>query len=113
MHFPLQVRPRHVARASSLICLVVLISVVLLGSACHQRNLRGSFAASQDGQTYLAIVDDNGGNCRSVRIDGQPWLHRVGEAGQISPGDHTISCNGDISFNIPSGVVYKFDYWGP
>ena len=82
--------------------------------ACgEKRNLRGSFTASQDGKTYLAVVDDNAGNCRSVRVDGKAWPHEIGEPGGVAPGHHTISCNGDIGFDIPLGVVYKFDYWGP
>jgi hypothetical protein len=35
-----------------------------------------------------------------------------------TPGKHTISCNtaesgSEIGFEIPAGVIYRFDYWGP
>ena len=105
---------RYVAKIISLRRLVAMISLALLSSACDQGNLRGKFKPSEDDQTYLIIADDNGGNCRSVRIDRKPWLHRIGEPGRIAPGHHTVSCNGgDIGFDIPPGVVYQFDYWGP
>lgn len=31
----------------------------------------------------------------------------------IEPGHHRISCGGELEFDVPSGFVYKFRYWGP
>lgn len=81
--------------------------------ACGDGHLRGSVAPSHDGKTYLAVVDDNGGHCGPIKVDGKVWLHKIGQSGQIEPGRHTIECGGEIAFNIPPGVVFKFDYWGP
>jgi len=77
------------------------------------RDLRGSFAPSKDGKTYLAVVDDNGGHCGPIKIDGKIWPHPVGHAGRINPGHHTIECGGEIGFDIRPGVLFKFTYWGP
>lgn len=81
--------------------------------ACDNSDLRGTWHKSKDGKTYLDVVDDNGGDCGGIRVDGKPWTHRIGEAALIDPGTHTINCSGDIEFSIPSGSVYKFNYWGP
>jgi len=35
------------------------------------------------------------------------------QAARIDPGRHTIECGGKIEFEIRSGVLFKFDYWGP
>ncbi len=89
----------------------VLLLVALVG--CRSHDLRGSYKSSPDGKTYLAVVDDNGGHCGPIRVDGKLWLHKIGETAPVEPGRHTISCGGEIAFNIPKGVVYRFDYWGP
>jgi hypothetical protein len=81
--------------------------------SCAESDLRGSFRASKDGKTYLAVVDENGGHCGAIRVDGKVWTHPIGEAGQIDPGRHTIECGGEIGFDIHPGVIYKFSYWGP
>jgi hypothetical protein len=92
---------------------VALVPAVaaLLFVACSHRDVRGSFAPSQDGKTYLAVVDDNGGHCRPIKVDGRIWPHPVGQAGRIDPGHHTIECGGKIEFDIRTGVLFKFDYW--
>ena len=81
------------------------------------RDLRGFWSASSDGKTYLAIVDDNGGACAPLLIDKKPWPYKKGEAGPISAGSHDIRCgegwSDGIGFEVPAGVVYHFDYWGP
>jgi hypothetical protein len=46
-------------------------------------------------------------------VDGELWPHAVDVAVEVAPGSHTISCGGDISFEIPAGTVFRFDYWGP
>lgn len=81
--------------------------------ACDDGHRRGSVESSADGKTYLAIVDDNGGKCGPMLVDGQVWPHAIGQPGLVEPGAHKISCGGEIQFNIPSGVVFRFDYWGP
>jgi hypothetical protein len=82
--------------------------------ACSSHDLRGSAHPSDDGNTYLSVVDDNAGTCTSVQIDGKPWTHKTGEKGQISPGSHMLSCNdGSYAFDVADGQVFEFDYWGP
>ena len=94
--------------------LIAVLFIAVLGCVgCGKSNLRGTFEASRDGKTYLAVIDDNGGHCGPIRVDGKPWPHPIGEAGHIDPGHHRISCGGEIEFDIPRGVVFKFDYWGP
>jgi hypothetical protein len=60
-------------------------------------------------------MDDNGGGCGPIKVDGKVWLFSIGRAGRIEPGSHTIECGcgGSIKFEIPKGVLFKFDYWGP
>ena len=91
----------------------VLLSIVLTLVNCGNQNLRGSMAKSADGNTYLNVIDDNGGNCGPIIVDGKVWSHRIGEPGLISPGRHKIECGGWIEFEIPKGVIFSFDYWGP
>lgn len=75
--------------------------------------MRGTTSPSVDGKTYLAISDDNGGACGPIFIDGKIWPHKINKAAPISPGVHSIECGAKIEFEIPQGVVFKFDYWGP
>ena len=95
----------------------LVTAVLILGGmafiGCNDGHLRGSVEKSPDGKTYLAVVDENGGQCGPLMVDGKIWPHKINEPGPIEPGDHTIECGGKISFTIPSGVVFKFDYWGP
>ena len=91
-----------------------ILAVALVSCAsCEHSTLRGTFAATQDHKTYLAIVDDNGGHCGPIKVDGKVWPYAIGQAGQVEPGTHTIWCGGTIQFDIPEGVVFKFNYWGP
>jgi hypothetical protein len=92
------------------------ITVVLLAlaiSACDDGYLRGSVEPSPDGDTYLAVMDDNGGKCGPIKVDGVVWPYKIGELGRIAPGVHRIECGTANSFEIPKGVVFRFDYWGP
>jgi hypothetical protein len=91
----------------------IAAAVSLFCAACGESDLRGTFAASKDGKTYLAVTDDNGGHCGPMKVDGKMWTHPIGEPGLINPGRHTIKCGGEIGFDIRPGVVYKFNYWGP
>lgn len=96
------------------LCLTLAASTFcILCVACDDGDLRGTFRKSKNGKTYLIVADDNGGQCGGIRVDGKPWAHTIGEAALIDPGPHRISCGGEIGFEIPKGVVYKFNYWGP
>lgn len=80
---------------------------------CDDGYLRGAVEPSKDGRTYFALADYYEGACGQVLLDGERWQHPLGEVAPISPGKHTINCGGEISFEIPPGVVFRFDYWGP
>lgn len=54
------------------------------------QHVEGTFSPSQDHKTYLAVVDDNGGQCGPIKVDGKLWPYHIGEAGPIDPGPHTI-----------------------
>lgn len=96
-------KPAHAFAA----CLVA--SLVGCGGDGH---LRGHLTDSPDGKTYLAIADDHDG-C-PIKVDGHDWNAPVGVPKSIAPGEHKIECyDGQISFVIPEGVVFNFDYWGP
>ena len=88
-------------------------ALCLLCTACGESDLRGTFKPSKDGKTYLAVVDDNGGHCGPMKVDGKLWPHPIGEMGEVSPGHHKIECGGEIEFDVRQSVVYKFNYWGP
>lgn len=92
--------------------LLSLLAPLLLCN-CDDGHLRGSASPSKDGKTYLAVVDNNGGKCGPLLVDGQAWNFKIGEPGPIAPGVHTIDCGGTIEFEVPAGVVFSFDYWGP
>lgn len=95
---------------------LVICFVAYRISLPKNRNLRGSYLPSDDQRTYLVIVDDNGGACEPLLIDRAAWLHSKGERGPISPGDHLIQCGSDdsgMSFTVPQGTIFSFDYWGP
>lgn len=100
------------AKSAPVISLVVALLWSLLLS-CDDGHLRGSVSASPDGETYLVVADDNGGHCGPIAVDGQAWSFAIGERGPIEPGRHSISCGAEIAFDIPPGVVFEFDYWGP
>lgn len=93
--------------------LLPLLSFLLLSVGCGDGHLRGSVEDSIDGKTYLVIADDSNGNCRPIFVDDIEWPHKVGEKAEIAPGIHTIHCGGKIEFEVPEGVVFYFDYWGP
>jgi hypothetical protein len=91
--------------------LSLLLVVAALGG-CTKRAFRGDLEKSPDGLTYLVIEDDNGGGaCDVVRVDGQPW--KLNERRAIAPGEHTLTCGGDVGIDIPPGTTFHFDYWGP
>ena len=96
-----------------MIRVAILAVALVLCVSCEHGTLRGTFAPSQDHKTYLAVVDDNGGQCGPIKVDGKVWPYAIGQAGLIDPGTHTIWCGGSIQFDVPKSVVFKFNYWGP
>lgn len=93
--------------------ILAAILYVLALAACDDGHLRGSIEASPDGDTYLAVMDDNGGLCGPIVVDGKIWPYKTGVPGKIAPGVHSIECGTGNSFTIPKGVIFRFDYWGP
>ena len=95
----------------------VLIAFCILNLvACTKssnRDLRGSTTVSKDAKTYLVIADNNGGGCGPIYVDNKIWDHKLNEQGEISAGPHKIKCGTEIQFEIPTGKVFTFDYWGP
>lgn len=89
-----------------------LVGLALAAIACDDGHLRGSVSPSSDGHTYLMVVDDGG--CNVLTVDGAMWRHGRARA-RIAPGEHRIACDGGsgIDFDVPEGVVFGFDYWGP
>jgi len=97
-----------------LVLSLVLVAVffVLTG---RNSDLRGTWKASKDGNTYLVVKGDDEWTPTAIHVDGAIWPHRAGVAGRIAPGIHSINCcgGGEYGFQIPRGVVYTFNYWGP
>jgi hypothetical protein len=89
------------------------VALFILCVACTHKPLRGTFVPSHDGDSYLAVMDDNSGHCAVIMVDGEVWPYSIGQAARIEPGRHKIECGGTIQFDIPPAVVFKFDYWGP
>lgn len=75
--------------------------------------LRGRYKESPDGKTYLAIEDDNGGQCGPLLVNGKEWQHSLNNKGQVAPGEHSIECGTGMEVTIKEGTTYYFNYWGP
>lgn len=93
--------------------ITIILFATLLQSCTDDGHLRGAVEPSKDGKTYFGIIDDNGGHCGPMLLDGKPWKLPLGEVALIEPGKHELECGGSISLIIPEGVIFKFDYWGP
>lgn len=93
----------------------VVSAVILFAAGCGKghSDLRGRIEPSRDGKTYLAILDDNGGQCGPMLVDGTKWRYAIGKVGPIAPGRHRIECGTDIEIDIAPGTTFSFDYWGP
>ncbi|WP_425640781.1 hypothetical protein ACPUEK_11055 [Marinomonas gallaica] len=92
--------------------ILTFLSLILI--ACSDDGyLRGQVEPSHDGKTYFGVIDNNGGNCGALLLDRKAWDLPLGEVAEIQPGEHIINCGAPISFFIPEGVIFKFDYWGP
>jgi len=92
---------------------ITRFAIVAAVTSCDDGYLRGEVSKSADGKTYFAVIDDNGGQCGPMKLDGIVWHHSIGEIAEVNPGKHTLECGALISFMIPSGLIFKFDYWGP
>lgn len=90
-----------------------MFAIVVAIAGCDDGYLRGDVSKSPDGKTYFAVIDDNGGQCGPMKFDGSVWHHAIGEIAEVKPGRHTLECGTPISLEVPSGVIFKFDYWGP
>jgi len=93
--------------------LAMALALLVRSVACSKTNLRGTFKASQDGQTYLGSGRRQWGRCGSIKIAGRVWPHPIGEAGPIDPGHHTIQCAGEIGFRYPAGRCLQVRLLGP
>ena len=93
--------------------IIFISSLFMIFHGCSDNHLRGAVSPSPDGKTYLSILDDNGGQCGRIFVDGKIWEYSLNEKSLISPGIHTIKCGTEIKFEIPEGVIFEFDYWGP
>src|ERR1035437_8890498 len=71
-------------RAMVPVLLAFLAFITLV--ACADRSVRGSFTVSQNGETYLIVADDNGGECRPILVGGKIWIYPIGQTGTIEPG---------------------------
>ena len=91
----------------------IIFICYILQACADDGHLRAEEEASKDGRTYFGVIDNNGGQCGPLLLDGEPWSKAIGEVALIEPGYHEIHCGASIGFTVPKGVVYKFDYWGP
>jgi hypothetical protein len=91
----------------------MFLSACVAGCAKHDR--RGWSTPSADGQTYLVIDDNNGGDCGAITVDGREWVPPIHVPGLIAPGGHVIACGHllETVFEVESGMTYHFRYWGP
>jgi len=92
---------------------LTLLTLAFCSCSKNKSELRGTYSPSLDGRTYLIIMDNNGGHCGPILVDGKAWKHSIGQIGEVQPGAHTVACNTELTININPGVVYHFNYWGP
>jgi hypothetical protein len=95
----------------------VTLIVALSSAACDDGYLRGAVEPSPDGKTHFGVIDD-GHVCQGLRLDGVIWSYPLGSVAPIAPGRHRLACGNEdedtgIGFIVPSGVIFRFDYWGP
>ena len=98
-------------RRINLTTLFFLVLFCVIG--CDNRHLRGKIEESTDGFTYLVILDNNGGVCGPIFVNGKNWKHEIGQKGKIEAGEVQIECGGKLSIYVEEGTVFYFDYWGP
>jgi hypothetical protein len=76
------------------------------------RELRGWFYRSKDQETYLVVKEKDCNEC-ALYVDGNLWMHNLGEKGKINPGFHVITCGGEVRIDVRAGKTFVFNYWGP
>ena len=96
----------------------ILILFFIVCSCSINQCLRGKISKSKDDFSYLVIVDNNGGLCGELYVDGKKWLSDINQKTKIELGTHYISCGdslkeNSVEFKIPSKSIFYFDYWGP
>ena len=93
--------------------LLTLFIIFLSLNACESsEHLRGNVSSSEDGRTYLSVMDNNGGAC-PLYLNGKEWSYALGERVLVEAGTHVLKACSEIEFDIPEGVVFEFNYWGP
>lgn len=107
-----------IALGALLACVLLAIAIVLLVNVAGMDadatyELRGRYKPSADGKTYLVIEHDHSGSCDTLSVDGKRWSAPLDEAGETTPGVHSIRCGGEIEIEIKPGTLYYFNYWGP
>jgi len=94
----------------------LLVIALVVGVGCGDRDLRGKYVRSQDGETYLVVDEQDGPMCDRLYLDGQHWPLALHVAGKVSPGNHQIGCDSTgatLAFEAKVGTTYHFNYWGP
>ncbi len=103
-------------RIASVLLILLLLGLVFYIYSCRKRNLRGWWKDSNDGKTYLVIEAGDGGSGddgNQCFLDGKPWPRKVGERGEIEPGEHEAGCPAKVGFVVKQGTEFHLDYWGP
>lgn len=93
--------------------MLALFCASMIGCSKKERDLRGHYERSADGRSYFVL--DEGKSCPLI-LDGKPWTGKVGEPEPLAVGVHSIECRGTTpatGFEIRSGRVFHFEYWGP
>lgn len=97
--------------------ILAFVGLILFSCEDGNRQLRGFEEKSPDEKSYLVIEK---GACDEYFLDDNPWPFKIGEKGEISPGDHCLSCgeNGKpvfagTCFKVKEKTIFHFDYWGP
>ena len=99
----------------------LVMSLFLGCSGRGDGHLRGAVSPSKGGQTYLRILAADACPPGELIVDGQMWPHASSTPVPVEPGVHTVNCgpmdevtlSNGIAFDVPAGVVFAFDYWGP
>ncbi|NKC20211.1 hypothetical protein CWC29_015520 [Pseudoalteromonas sp. S4498] len=75
-----------------------IVSLIFALIACKGDGyLRGEVEPSQDGNTYFGVIDNNGGNCGPLLLDGKAWELPLGEVSEIESGCNSTQFSTAIS----------------
>ena len=94
---------------------MLLVIALVVGVGCGDRDLRGKYVRSTDGETYLMVDEQDGPVCNTLYLDGHRWPHALHVAGKVAPGTHQIGCDSTgatLAFEAKVGTTYHFNYWG-